>query len=236
MVAKNRVLRILIKGITPDKVHGVNLREEILIKALSKGVGGYVANIKGTATVEIIADGKNTKEFLNEIKRVYGSDGKGHGVIHCWEERHVEFDKFEIKREDELTEMVWALRGAGNVFQKLIDTIKKQEEEREEKRAQSLEISIESELNTISETLNSIDLGNTHPRFRTCCIEHFIVEPPIPINRDKILALSGLYNLCNETNQILGENSGDARIKENLGKIREFLESLEKLEKTPKSK
>jgi len=237
-----KVVCMSIKGTVPDDVQGVDLRGSIekYAKDLNSEkdyiIRGYVRNVKGKAEVEVLfyaekEEGK--EEFISKIKKlVSGLDADIEGP---WEEeRCVKFEDFTTIREDELTEMVWALRGAGKVFGGLVKEVKSQrqdlwfhEQERERKRLESLVRSIESELVSINERRVRIEGGETHLGFRLFCIENFIKEPPSDADKDFLRSLNELYELCDEANQLIKMEVMDQnKLGDNLKGIENLINSL----------
>lgn len=128
------------KGETPADVQGVNLREEIQRIAVKKpfkdNILGFVRNDKQNGLVEIICKSKKgtalVDEFYAEILKLNQENGlikiseKNSGVITMSYStavkrdllnKELKFNDFRIERNDELTEIVWALQAAGKIFQ-----------------------------------------------------------------------------------------------------------------------
>lgn len=135
-----------------------------------------------------------------------------------------EFKDFDIIREDDLTEMVWGLQGAGKAFIEV-------EKEREEKRKQRLLKGISQELISISERLMDIRSGHVYSGFRTLCIENFLKEPPIGKGAEELLKnLSDLCDMCRETNDIIRTDDKNEKqiINENVEKIESLVREIKK--------
>ena len=118
--------RITIEGRTSFGIQGINLRERIeqTIKHPKDGkaldVNGRVRNLKD-GRVEIICIGRDvnplhkTLEEWNEIKHTVKEE--------LYDPRATEFKDFTVERSDDLSEMVWALRGAGYRFVQSTETL-----------------------------------------------------------------------------------------------------------------
>ena len=237
-----KVVCVRIKGRVPDDVQGVNLREDIEKKAKELNsdkkydIRGYVRNVKGKAEVEVLFYAKKEEgeeEFIDEIEKLVS--GLAANTEGPWEEkRSVKFEDFKAVREDELTEMVWALRGAGKVFSGLVKEVRNQtqamwgqEMERERKMLESLVRSIESELVSINERRAYIEEGERHLGFRLFCIENFIKEPPSDVDKDFLRSLNELYELCDEVNQLIKMKVIDQnKLRDNLKGIENLINSL----------
>jgi acylphosphatase len=130
--------RILLDGITSYAIQGINLRENIeeyvRMNIGAQGIRpkGKISNLKN-GQVEIIFCGEKSDldklaEYLDNLKR---SDDKQQGkVIRKKETYDIQiesdaFDDFTVERSDDLSEMVWALRGAGIRFEHSTEALKK---------------------------------------------------------------------------------------------------------------
>jgi len=202
------VWRIRVCGQSEDDVHGVSLRKKISEivynlyrnRKINRKPRGYVKNVKNTRFVDIYLVSKNNsipnalwKRLEEEIKE----DGTAEQIERpkfCVEHLVDEFKDFEIKREDELTEMVWALQGAGDAFA----TSAEQQKElvirtnrllqfmrtRDSRKSASRLFALHQELINISLRLDDsktrINLTTTSPRkvLYYHCLEESCTDPP----------------------------------------------------------
>gem|GEM_PF-6310221 len=110
--------RFFIVGNEEHAVHGGRHRREIKKIADKLKVYGSVRNIKNKPQIEIrYSEKKNAQDFLGEVLD-YATELKLQiSTPSSFDEDDEEdYKPFKVIREDELTEMVWALQGAGDVF------------------------------------------------------------------------------------------------------------------------
>lgn len=117
------VHRILINGGEEHSVHGRRLRRKIKEIADGGGFRGSVRNIKDKPQVEIrIVGGEAAENFSGRILKAINEGKSGfsglqmEGPYGLGGEKAGDYHGFKVIREDELTEMVWALQGAGDIF------------------------------------------------------------------------------------------------------------------------
>jgi len=126
-------LRIILEGHTSFSIQGVNLREHIegIVKGKDEtsrlNLVGRVRNLKD-GRVEILCKGPDAQKLedklriLNDRNVFLIKDIKRHR----YDEPEAKFfDNFTIEHSDDLSEMVWALRGAGQRFKESIDALEK---------------------------------------------------------------------------------------------------------------
>lgn len=226
------VKRIVIEGKTENDIHGTNLRETIEELGNSLGLRGFARNVKGKNIVEVFFedDEKNKAEtFYDELCKLKARKDKVFQISNIKKpsEQLFDLDNFRIEREDDLTEMVWALQGAGRSF---IFS----EKMREEQRKKSLLISLRHELYSISSHIGDIKtdikLSDVCLEFRVFCIENFLKEPPNDTDPTLLSNLNDLYDICLQTNYFLRNpspiNKQNERIEENLKKIEELINAI----------
>ncbi|RLF94866.1 hypothetical protein DRN50_04710 [Thermococci archaeon] len=242
------VWRIVLKGDTPDDVQGINLRNEIAriaknLRKEGKNIRGQIRNIKGEAKVEILCQGSDVREFIERLKKFIDKEFKGKIKLNEYKEKRIVDlkDDFVIIREDDLTEMVWALRGAGKVFERLIKLIDEKERERESKRKKSLLLSLENELSSIYDRADRIERREAHMKFRLFCIENFLKEPPIDVDIELTKGLNDLYEYCDETNNLIDmypqmSDEETKLLEDNIDKIKKLVDELLKKMKEEKPK
>jgi len=113
-------------GKNSEDLHGVELRERIRKIAYNLKINGVVKNLKASGTVKVTCSVSNSEEannFFSEILSIKQSlirideiKSKKTKVVYEPPENVSPFKDFNIERADELSEMVWALLGAGRVF------------------------------------------------------------------------------------------------------------------------
>jgi acylphosphatase len=126
--------RIIIEGYTSFDIQGVNLRETIesFVKTpdddgKSLDIHGSVENLKD-GRVEVIYTGKDAESFYTKLKQHLEEKKFKTKEFQQSEHYHAEaetFTNFTIKRADDISEMVLALRGAGYRFVESTRTLEK---------------------------------------------------------------------------------------------------------------
>ena len=120
---------IIIQGLTSFGIQGVNLRETIekLVNEPEVGdpleINGWVENLKN-GNVKVIYRGKDEELFYNQLKALK----KKYKCKDFYPFEHndpeiLDLEDFVVKRADDLSEMVWALRGAGYRFAQSTKTL-----------------------------------------------------------------------------------------------------------------
>lgn len=218
---KRWLWKIVIEGLTPSDVHGVMLRESVQKLAVSEifveRIKGKVRNIKNTNRAEIIALAtekdvtefeKTTLKALPEKNPLLESDDiSSHGAEKITNRSlRKEIEKqtrptFKIVREDELTEMTWALQSAGK-------TILVQEDVRAENLVRGVRVELNSNILLVKDIkTRRVKLGR---RFRVLSVGAFLGQPPKKCNkmsRDDynsfLYKLNNLYEACSAYNYLL---------------------------------
>ena len=179
-------------------VQGVQLRETIRGVANKLKLKGAVENHKNGSVIAIFVCGKAQEETikncivasLNKVKNSMELHEKELEEI-CINEKPIESfelklisdeqtekelekeDKFVVRREHELQEMVWALQGAGRVFSNSAKTVKhvaKQKEIAAHKRLHSVILELNHVQSDIAVLKKIDDLA---------CLRQFIIDPLI---------------------------------------------------------
>jgi acylphosphatase len=126
-------VRIIIEGYTSFGIQGVNLREAIekRIKHPDNGnpleVVGMVRNLKD-GRVEIVCKGPDVGLLYETIDDWYEKrtfEIRGHHKEELYDPEPTHFTDFGVERSDDLSEMVLALRGAGNRFVQSTQTLER---------------------------------------------------------------------------------------------------------------
>jgi hypothetical protein len=124
---------------------------------------------------------------------------------------------FEIEREDDLTEMVWALQNAGKALM-LQEDLKKE----------SMNRALRYEIEAFKEVLSQISDGIRFPEcFPTVAIEGFLRTPP-ERNDNLITTLYTLYRYARAINHIIRVGGRDID-EERLDEVRKTLDELDKI-------
>ncbi len=177
--------KVVITGKTETDVHGVGLREFISKVANSEKVkvDGNIRNIKNSNRVEILCKTKDDiVKLVDVIKQtikdnpIIDSDEINFGEPKEVKDETIEIvdDKFEVIREDELTEMVWALQTAGKA-------VLSQEKIRSQNVIRGVLVELENLKNKLNEIDEKKELKGSDLytiRFNVLSIEEFLREPP----------------------------------------------------------
>ena len=179
-----------ITGKDESELHGRQYR--VLIKKLADKaqILGSVRNIKYKPQIEVrldIADktqAEAIKKQLEDGLKSIDTEAKPleFGEL-CQLDDDIKYEEFSVIREDELTEMVWALQGAGEVFYKsskdirtvmvLRDTMK------ERGLLGALKIEVGFIINRVNTMINDVSADQT-PEFNFVeqhCLKRALVEP-----------------------------------------------------------
>jgi len=215
--------RIVITGLTATDVQGITLREKVERLAKQLGAKGFVRNVKGKSEVEVICDADKAKELFEGIGRIRERLGGMFAIGEPTETLFDEFTDFTIKREDDLTEMVWGLQGAGKAFLSAEDV-------REEMRKKRLMRGLKGEISSISDRIEDVKSGVG--TFRTICMENFLKEPPLGPDISELLDnLNDLWDACDEANRLMphfSQSDARARIEDNIKRIESLVGAINK--------
>ena len=190
--------RLIVTGSTSYAIQGINLRERIeqfvrnKINHNSLRVKGKIANLKN-GKVEIVFCGKESdrKRLMSYLKSI--NDIKD-TQIHDYQVDE-EFSNFTVERSDDLSEMVWALRGAGNRFvetTKALQDIHKTLEERDKNTAVGRLLTLYYELLHNRDLIIRASRRNRR-RINTNALEANIKNPAIS-ERNFVYLLSEIYS------------------------------------------
>jgi acylphosphatase len=189
-----------------EDLHGIQLREAVKKLADEKKLVGTVQNEKsnGSVIVRFYAENEEqAKTFFEKILEIQNPliEGKidklkseKRKVVFSPEEKNLFPQEFKIKREDELSEMVWALQGAGKVFAIA-------EEQREKRHEQKLKQALEHGMAHISSQASELKSNQKSARyFILLTVEQYLREATA--KNDLITNLYDLYYLCDYVNRI----------------------------------
>jgi acylphosphatase len=198
--------KIILRGETAFDVQGVNLRETIDRIAKKSGTAGFAKNEKGRNVVEVIcrfATVEEAEKFrqelyrhiprinpLAEIERIKIEEPKPFNDPAILE---ADMAEFTIKRDEDMTEMVWALQNAGYA-------LLKQDELRNRARIRALK----AELFAFLVVIEKLENKNPHKeRFTTITIENILREPPSKFSDIAMAKLHNLYSYAQAVNGMI---------------------------------
>ena len=195
--------KILVGDKDSTTLHGVTLREDIKKLALKQKILGQIRNIKNTGQVEIVcvSDSKPIGFFQDISNEIRNNDLILEPISIDMQdikisdlENHIKESKtFKIIREDELTEMMWALRyaGAAVLSQELI-------------RGKNIIRTLLAEL-----VANQLMLDNEHDiELNTIAVESMIRQPYEKIDHSTLLSLQRIHILCKNVNRHTNQEDG----------------------------
>lgn len=195
-----------------------------MIKALADSrdykVKGRVRNLKeGTVEVLCECDGETARKFYRAILRKAEEKRvriKEDACTQPTDSVFPVFTSFDIIREDDLKEMVWALQGAGRIFQ-----------EQEEVAREEFLKGFLYELRSISDCLREVLARGVKSRgLRTFAMENILRQPPSSLNGEVISRIGDLYYLCLEINGSPRGKVGD-ELKETINEVLSLVSSIE---------
>jgi acylphosphatase len=215
------IWRMVFWGATDMDVQGVYLRQIIKEIADSKElcVKGHTRNLKdGSVEVLCECDKATADKLFSSIKQssVFKRIKIDENKCESPTQKIFAFESFEIVREDDLKEMVWALQGAGRIFKEQ-DDIKKEEALR----------GLFYELRSMSDYAQEMLEKNDHKRtFRMLSMENIMTCPPSGIDETIVSQIGDLYQRCSEINgMIKGPVSED--LKKELQEVLSLSSKLE---------
>ncbi len=176
-------------------IHGGFYRVEIMRFAENRSprVRGSVRNIRYEPEIEvklIATDVTEATKFRDELDTYLNKDRKDDNKLAfkevlSFQGEEDNFKEFKVIREDELTEMVWALQGAGQIFRRSTQDIVKAIIIRDLKRERSLLYALKMEVKLIGiradTMIKSLERGDRIIfQFECHCIQKTLTDPPIP--------------------------------------------------------
>lgn len=224
-------------------MQGVGFRERAAHALNRLNVKGFARNLKEGGEVELtlLFDGdKNLlegmingtiKKIAEKMPMVEGTviDSKKTALFEdSYTESQIrELERFEVKREDDLHEMVWALQGAGTLFSMATEKIDRLLAFKEEERRMPL-ISIKCELAHVQDNLdnaNSLEL---------ICLKNFISNPLIALEPEALKRFVEFYHEFVEFREAPEDKRKNNREMMSK-KVTDMLEKLEELEESLKT-
>lgn len=214
-----KVFRFLISSDDELLIHGrycrATIKKDVMNfnKNITNPITGFAKNVKGKPEVEVFAVCEEKASVWTFIDNFLTKNEKLSGFRFptiddikevTWGDEYKNIMDFQIKREDDLTEMVWALQGAGQEFKtssEQIGKILEEIQERDKKKKMSVLQSLNIELHNLYSTLVKIDSDNPHlhsteilDELNTLCLESCIKYPP-DTNEDFLLPLHETFNI-----------------------------------------
>ncbi|MFH0890067.1 MAG: hypothetical protein V1836_02895 [Candidatus Aenigmatarchaeota archaeon] len=222
--------KIIVVGESESDVQGTDLREDIKKVATSLGINARIENVKDKSEVKVICESDKADSLYKGIKILVdkaNEDDKLYFIkdVKLPDDRIFDNTDLDLVREDDLSEMVWALRGAGRAFKKLADETKKLEERKQKVKTESMFTGLRYEINSISEHVGFLRSKERNSDFQLFTIEHFLKEPIVLNDGDLLTSLRALYDFCQETNHL--KNAGKD-IDKNLDVIEALIDSIVK--------
>lgn len=136
-------------------------------------------------------------------------------------------ERFEVKREDDLHEMVWALQGAGTLFSMATEKIDRLLAFKEEERRMPL-ISIKCELAHVQDNLDNAK------SLELICLKNFISNPLIALEPEVLKRFVEFYHEFVEFREAPEDKRKNNREMMSK-KVTDMLEKLEELEESLKT-
>ncbi len=209
---EKKVFRFSIKTNNETEIFGRNNRIAIQKFAKESKINGTVRNLKGKAEIEIFIVAESLDEVLILCEKI-NNETQINGQLTTISEatwcKVEDFKDFELIREDELTEMVWALQGAGREFSQTTNKLEKIQqnlEERDGKRRLARLSSLHLELGNLKKKIEL--LKNSRNTFETRKLQYVALEQSIrdPVDGDDefIQSIHGVYAMVNDIEELDG--------------------------------
>ncbi len=187
--------RAIIRG---DRIQAVGFRESIAAALRKMGVRGTARNIRDRQEVwlEILSDKPFSRQDLQHaMNLVHGKNPLVKGEIAEFEEcedkitkNRIHADTFQVIREDDLHEMVWALQGAGTLFSHATEKVTELLDIKKTEKGMRLN-SLRIELAQVQNALLK-----DHDRQRELiCLREFISSPMIKVPDQILEELMNFY-------------------------------------------
>lgn len=207
------------------------------LKLNEQKIKGFARNLKESGEVELtlLFDGDKSRlegTINGIIKKIAEKmpmvEGAAIGWIAPFKDDYTEgqigqLKGVEVKREDDLHEMVWALQGAGTLFSMATDKIDRLLEFKEDERTMQL-ASIKCELAHAQD-----NLGNaTNPEL--ICLKHFIPNPLIALEPETLKRFVEFYHDFVEFRET-PEDKRNNNLKTMSEKVANMLKKIEELER-----
>jgi hypothetical protein len=216
-----------IAGSDESDIHGHLLRLAIKREATKCGLHGSVRNIKFEPKIEVkmvASDISQAQGFIEKLKQLPCLNGFMFEPIY---EQHGEIKEkyydFKVIREDELTEMVWALQGAGEEFAKsaktnleILNEIKMRDEREAQSRLSSLLMEIKFMRSIVADQIEGLKReGVFHSPIeaRNLCLREAMVHPPYK-DDEFIYATNDIYYILEDVEKTSKKFTMDKVAKE----------------------
>lgn len=225
--------RVIVKG---ERVQGVGFRESASHALNKSNIKGFARNLKESGKVELtlLFDGDESalrgliKGIIGKIsEKMPAAEGaeidRTDRLTDDYTERQIsQSERFEVRREDDLHEMVWALQGAGTLFAMATEKIDLLLEFKEEERAMRI-ASIRCELAHAQEKLQNAK------NLELACLKEFIANPLIDIDRDALKRFVEFYYEFAEFREA-PEDKRKSNLETMSRKVADMLKRLKELE------
>jgi len=230
--------KLLVKG---QQIQGVGFRERAAYAFNTLGIKGNARNIKETGAVEFLVLSDKGEESLRQV--ILGAIEKTSDLMPIARDAKIELilpvedshlenklskqEKFEVVREDDLHEMVWALQGAGNLFMTATKTINELLRYKKDERFMRL-ASIRCEL---AHAQNNIGAAKN---LELVCLKDFIANPLVNIDAGKLQRFVDFYHEFAEF-RAAPEGERKNELTKMSTKMDEMIRLTEAMEKNAKS-
>lgn len=203
-----------ITGKDETEIHGKLYRVEIKKIASKSKIRGSVRNIKFNPEIEVklaieekdaaLGFKKSLEQTLNEPKE--DEEKFAFSDLRSFEDDDEKYRDFAVLREDELTEMVWALQGAGGVFlkssQEILEVMIIRDLKKERGLLGALKLEVGFTKRAIEEMIEDIkEKKEVEFRFEQPCLQKAFVEPPWADNDSFLQLTSDLFYKMNRRNK-----------------------------------
>ncbi len=142
---------------------------------------------------------------------------------------------FDVIREDELTEMVWALQGAGSVFlsssEKIRDVLVTRDLKKERGLLGALKLEVGFVIKRVGDMITGIEGGNTDVEFQfeQDCLRKALVEPAWADNDEFLQLTSDLFHSINRSGKPRFESVTRPNQVKELGNVKKVAEEYYKM-------
>jgi hypothetical protein len=201
-----KVFSFYITGKDETEIHGKRYRAAIAKLAIESNILGSVRNVKSKPEIEVRLVLNNKTEalnFINKLEPVLNKNKKEDerlkfSDLYESEDGDGKYNEFNVIREDELTEMVWALQGAGDVFLKSSQEILNVMINRDYKKERGLMGALSLEVRYIKKEIDDMTIKIKDDKkvkfhFDKHCMQRALVEPPWADNDEFMIITHELF-------------------------------------------
>ena len=226
-MAIKKIWLFTITGKDETEVHGKAYRVKISKAADKKKISGSVRNIKSIREIEVrvASEEGEASEFKAALEQAMNKDREEEEKLIFGECVHLKEDDgkyqgFSVIREDELTEMVWALQGAGGVFlsssEKILDLMVARDFRKERGLLGALGLEVGFIVKRAGDMITGIQGGKAVKfQFEQDCLRKALVEPAWSDNDTFLQLTSDLFHSINRSDKPeFGSISSEDQVKE----------------------